>query len=548
MIKKRILVTCALPYSNGPIHLGHMLEQIQADIWVRYKRMCGNDVYFICADDSHGTAIMIKSNKINISPKIMINKVKIKHKLDFSRFNITHNYYDITDSDSNKELVEKIYLNLRFNGFIKSKKIFQLYDEKKNIFLPDRFVKGTCPICKSKNQYGDNCEICGSTYNAINLIKSKSILSNSKPVIKKTNHIFFNLPYFKILLKKWIKSIKFHKSVYNKINNWLKLDLKKWDISRDKPYFGFKIPNFEEKYFYVWLDAPICYISTIKKLCSKRLNFSFKDFFKYNSKLKTYHFIGKDIIYFHALFWPAILESIKFKKPDNIFVHGYLTINNYKMSKSKGTFITANDWLKFLDSDSLRYYYASKLSDNINDININMYDFMKKINNDIVNKIVNLASRSSKFINNDFNDTLSEKLEDKKLYNYFIKKSYIISKLFNSRKFSHVIKKIINLTNIANNYIDNKTPWKLSKIKDKKLLHEIVSMGLNLFRILATFLKPIVPELIIKIEKFLNISLTWNSIFYPLLNHKIKKFKKLYNRININQINSIINLYKCKCL
>lgn len=544
MIKNKILVTCALPYSNGPIHLGHMLEQIQADIWVRYKRMRGNDVYFICADDSHGTAIMIKSNKINILPKIMINKVKIRHKLDFSRFNITHNYYDITNSGTNKELVKRIYLNLKFNGFIKSKKISQLYDEKEKVFLPDRFVKGICPVCKSKDQYGDNCEICGSTYSAISLIEPKSILSNLKPVIKESNHIFFNLPYFKNLLKKWTKSIKLQKPVYNKINNWLNLDLIKWNISRDKPYFGFKIPNFEEKYFYVWLDAPISYISTIKKACINRLNFSFKDFFKYNSRIKIYHFIGKDIIYFHTLFWPAILESIKFKKPDNIFVHGYLTINNYKMSKSKGTFITANDWLKFLDSDSLRYYYASKLSNNINDINIDMYDFMKKINSDIVNKIVNLASRNSKFINNYFNDILSEEIEDKKLYNYFIKESYIISKLFNSRKFNHVTKKIIDLTNIANNYIDNKTPWKLSKIKDKKLLHNIVSMGLNLFRILATFLKPIVPELVIKIEKFLNISLTWNSIYYPLLNHKIKKFKKLYNRININQISNIINLYK----
>ncbi|AZP36365.1 Methionine--tRNA ligase [Candidatus Annandia adelgestsuga] len=540
----KILVTCALPYSNGPIHLGHMLEQIQADIWVRYKRMVGNNVYFICSDDSHGTAIMLKSKKINILPKKMINKIKIRHKLDFSKFNITHNYYDITNNKNNKKMSKIVYLNLKENGFIKIKKIFQLYDKNKKMFLPDRFIKGLCPICKSKDQYGDNCEICGSTYNAINLIKPKSILSNSEPIIRKSNHIFFDLPYFKNLLKKWIKKIKLQKIIYNKIYNWLKIGLKKWDISRDKPYFGFKIPGFKNKYFYVWLDAPISYISTFYKFCKIKININFKKLFKPDSKLKFYNFIGKDIIYFHGLFWPAILEGINFKKPNNIFVHGYLTIDKYKMSKSRGTFIKANDWLKFLDSDSLRYYYASKLSININDININLYDFMKKINSNIVNKIINLASRNSKFINNYFKNKLSKVIEDKKLYKKFVNESYKISKLFNLRKFNHVINKIIDLTDIANNYIDNKSPWKLSIIKNKNLLHNISSMGINLFKILVTFLKPIIPELIIKIEKFLNISLTWNSIYYPLLNHKIKNFKKLYYRINVNQINKIISFYK----
>lgn len=538
---KKMLVTCALPYANGPIHLGHMLEHIQADIWVRYKKMKGNKVYFICADDTHGTAVMLKAKQLGMSPEDMINIINYEHKEDFINFNINYDNYSSTHSEENRKLSILIYKILKKNGYIKSKIISQFYDPKKFIFLPDRFIKGTCPKCFSLDQYGDNCNNCGAIYNSIELINPISTISNEVPILKKSEHFFFNLPAFKKKLLIWINSGALQKQVINKIKEWFKKGLKEWDISRDELYFGFEIPDTLGKYFYVWLDAPIAYISTFKDLCKIRNNINFKKFWKVNSKYELYHFIGKDIIYFHSVFWPAILEGINFRKPTNIFVHGYITINGMKMSKSKGTFIKAKTFLNHLDPDCLRYYYATKLSSNIDDIDLNLKDFVQKVNTDIVNKLVNLASRNANFINKNYNNTLSNKLDNPDLYKTFIKYSFKIDKAFNNRENNLAIKNIIFLADLANQYIDNKSPWKIVKNYGyTDHVHDICSMGIQLFRILMIFLKPVIPSLAKRVEKFLNIKLLWDDISKPLLSHRINYFEKLFKRITLKQIKNII--------
>ncbi|MFT8229673.1 MAG: methionine--tRNA ligase [Enterobacterales bacterium] len=535
-----MLVTCALPYANGSIHLGHMLEHIQADIWVRYQRMLNNKVYFICADDTHGTPIMLKAKELNLTPELLINKIYLEHKKDLYDFNISYDHYHTTHSKENYKLVTYIYKKLDAYGFIKSNIISQLYDINNKIFLPDRFVKGTCPICFAKNQYGDNCELCHSTYNSIELINPISILSNTTPIIRKSEHLFFDLPKFHKMLQIWIKSGVLQKHVYNKVQEWFKNGLKEWDISRDKPYFGFKIPGKLDKYFYVWLDAPIGYISSFKSFCKIRKDIKFKKFWDINSNTKLYHFIGKDIIYFHSLFWPAILDGIGFKKPTKIFVHGHVTINGNKMSKSINNFITARHYLHHINSDCLRYYYATKLSSNIDDIDLNLIDLAKKFNSDIINKIVNLASRSSSFINKYFNSMLSNSIDDKKLYDLFIKRSYVIGNLFNDLQIKNGIKEIILLANIANKYIDIEAPWNLIKIKNNIKTHNVCSMGIQLFRILMTNLKPVMPILAKRSEKFLIFNLNLNKIHIPLLSHKINKFTILFERIELKQIKNLI--------
>ncbi|QJC33522.1 methionine--tRNA ligase [Enterobacteriaceae endosymbiont of Donacia provostii] len=536
--KKQMLITCALPYANGSIHLGHLLEHIQADIWVRYNRMSGHEVYFICADDAHGTPVMLKAKKLNIKPEKIISKIYNEHILDFKNFHIIHDNYHSTNSMENFFFVKLIFNNLKKKNFIKKKIIKQLYDSKYNIFLPDRFIKGECPNCKSIDQYGDHCENCGTTYSSILLKNPISVLSKTKPILCNSEHYFFDLPQFYGFLKSWINSDVLDYNIKNKIQEWFFLGLKQWDITRDGPYFGFKIPKTINKYFYVWLDAPIGYISTFKNLCDKNPKLNFYQWWKKESNTKLYHFIGKDIIYFHSLFWPAILEGINFRKPTKLFVHGHLTLNGYKMSKSKGNFITAQKWLKFSDSDSLRYYYASKLSSHINDIDLNINDFVFKINSDIVNKIVNLASRNAYFINNYFSNNLSENINFL-LYLKFIKKSEIIHDYFFKRKYSHVIKQIIILSDIANSYIDKYKPWLLIN-NDKQKVQNICSMGINMFRVIITYLKPIMPVLSKKTESFLNYKLCFQNIKKPLIDHKINKFKLLFSRIDIKNIKNII--------
>ncbi|QCI26646.1 methionine--tRNA ligase [Buchnera aphidicola (Thelaxes californica)] len=537
------LVTCAFPYSNGSIHLGHLLEHIQADIWVRYKRMRGQKVIFICADDAHGTAIMIQSKKENITPEQLIHRTLIEHKNDFLNFNVIHDNYYSTHTTENLFFVKKIFSTLQKKNFLKKKNIYQYYDIKENIFLPDRFIKGTCPYCHTKQQYGDNCENCSSIYTATDLIDPKSILSNTKPLLKKTEHLFFDLPQLETFLKNWIYSGVLQSSVLNKIKEWFITGLKPWNISRDQPYFGFNIPNFPNKYFYVWMDAPIGYISTFKNFCHYNKDINFEDFWKIDSPHQLFHFIGKDIIYFHSLFWPAILEAADLRKPTGIFAHGYLTINQKKISKSKGPMILAKDWIKYLDSDSLRYYYASRLSSKVEDIEMNLETFHEKINADIVNKIVNLASRSAYFINVYFKGYLSKELTDIHLYKILISSSRKIESFFENRDFSLVVSEIIKMSNIANQYVNTEAPWNIFNLKNdisKNRVQNICSLSINLFKIIITCLKPIMPDLAQKSEEFLNISLKWEDIVHPLLNHKIALFKKLYSRINKNQVHFLL--------
>ncbi|VFP78925.1 Methionine--tRNA ligase [Candidatus Erwinia haradaeae] len=541
LIPKKILVTCALPYANGSIHLGHMLEHIQADIWVRFQKLQGNEVHFICSDDAHGTPVMLKAKEMGITPEEMIANMNQEHKNDFSDFYIHHDHYSSTHSKENRELSETLFLRLKERGLIVTRTISQLYDEKINMFLPDRFVQGTCPYCKAPNQYGDNCTVCASIYAATELLNVKSVISGITPVLRQSKHFFFDLPKFYPLLKTWTSSGTLQKSVVNKLTEWFKSGLKQWDISRDKPYFGFEIPNEPGKYFYVWLDAPIGYISTFKSLCNKNENINFEEFWKQKSNTYLYHFIGKDIIYFHSLFWPAILSGSNLRLPTKIFVHGYLTINGTKMSKSRSTFIKARTWLKYLDADSLRYYYASRLSSGIEDIDLNLEDFMKRINSDIVNKIVNLASRTASFINQYFESKLSNNLFDPKIYQIFINTSHNIADFWHTREFHHATRKIIELADIANRYIDTKAPWLIARVNSKSTdLQDICSMGINFFRILITCLKPVMPSLATRSESFLNHKLTWSNIDKPLLNHHISIFTTLYERINITQIHDLM--------
>ncbi|AKC60623.1 Methionine--tRNA ligase [Blochmannia endosymbiont of Camponotus (Colobopsis) obliquus] len=540
--KKKMLITCALPYANGDLHLGHMLEHIQADIWVRYQKMKENKVFFICADDAHGTPIMIKAKKLNIIPEKMIEQINQQHKKDLTKFGINYDNYYTTHSKENLELLTLIYNKLKTNKLIKSRFIYQLYDPKKNIFLPDRFVQGTCPICLSPDQNGDHCEICGATYNPQNLINPKSIISGSTPIIKKSEHFFFDLPKFNNFLHNWINSGKLQKEIINKMQEWFKLGLQEWDISRDAPYFGFKIPGTTGKYFYVWLDAPVGYMSTFKNLCDKRNNeINFEEFWRANSRTELYHFIGKDIIYFHSLFWPALLQGSNFRLPTNLFVHGHITINGKKMSKSHGTFIKASTYLSYLHPDYLRYYYATKLSSHIDDIDLNFSDFIFKVNSDIINKVINLASRSASFINKYFYGKISDNLIDPKLYDIFINASDDISQDFHNHKLNHAMKEIIKLANLANKYIDKQAPWVIIKTSNnKKKIQDICSMGIQLFRILMTYLKPVLPHVAQDSEKFLNTTFTWKNIKIPLKQHTINPFKVLLTRINSKQIEKII--------
>ncbi|QCI18671.1 methionine--tRNA ligase [Buchnera aphidicola] len=542
---RKILVTCALPYANGPIHIGHMLEHIQADIWVRYQRMRGHEVWFISSDDAHGTAVMLRAKDLGISEKQLIRKTQKEHKIDFMNFNISYDNYHTTHSTENLFLLRKIFYCLNNKKLLNKKTIIQLYDNKEKIFLPDRFIKGTCPVCYSENQYGDVCEVCSAIYDPVDLINSVSVISNTAPILKNTEHLYFNLPVFTDMLNKWIHSGVLDESIIKKTEEWLKLGLKTWCISRDYPYFGFKIPNFYNKYFYVWLDAPIGYISAFKNLCLKNKNLNFNDFWNEKSKYELYHFIGKDIIYFHTLFWPSILEASSFRKPNGIFAHGHLTINGLKLSKSKGLLIKASDWLKCFDSDSLRYYYASKLTNNINDIEMNLDDFVYKVNSDIVNKLVNLASRSASFINKYFNGYLSDKLDDFSLYEVFINSNKEIESFFENRKFSSIVKISMKLLDLANQYINDNKPWKIqTKIQKNNRLHVICTMGINLFRIIMIYLKPIIPVLSEKTESFLMSSLVWNEIKKPLLSKKIKNFPRLYERISSDKILQLFTLSK----
>ncbi|QQG46921.1 MAG: methionine--tRNA ligase [Candidatus Azosocius agrarius] len=543
--KREILITSALPYANGPLHIGNILEHIQCDIWSRFHNLNGSLCIKVCGDDSHGTPIMLHANKIGVSPKNLIKKIYKEHLLDLAKFDIYYDNYYRTHSIENKVFICKVFKKLFRNNLIKKNVINQLFDTIENIFLPDRYIIGTCPKCFSENQYSDNCSICGACYDSLNVINPISVLSKEVPIKKKTIHYFFCLDKFYKILKFW-HECKLHESVINKLKEWFIVGLKKWDISRDSPYFGFKIPNEDSKYFYVWMDAPIGYISIFNNLCMKNSNFIFSKYWKIKTNIELYHFIGKDIMYFHTLFWPSILHGINFKMPNNIFIHGFLIINNKKMSKSKGTFLTAAKFSKYLNSEYLRYYYASKLNNVLDDIDLNINDFVNKVNSDIIGKFVNILSRIIKFINTYFDNKLSKNILNfnKKIIVDFINQKYIINEYYENRQYCFVLKHIMFLCDKINFYINNQKPWIL--IKDNEnfaFVQEICTTVINIFKILTFYIKPILPKISNNIELILNIyPLNYKNYAFLLLDHKINPYVHLVERLDENMIKNIMNI------
>lgn len=538
--QRKILVTSALPYANGPIHLGHMLEYIQTDIWSRYQKLRGHECHYICADDAHGTPIMLKAQQLGMAPEEMIAQVNKEHQQDFADFNIAFDNYHSTHSDENRVLASDIYLKLRANGYIKSKSISQLFDPEKSMFLPDRFVKGTCPKCKSPDQYGDNCDACGATYSPTELINPKSAVSGATPVMKDTEHFFFDLPAFEDMLKEWTRSGALQTEMANKLDEWFEQGLQQWDITRDAPYFGFEIPDAPGKYFYVWLDAPIGYMGSFKNLCDKRPELSFDEFWAKDSKAEVYHFIGKDIVYFHSLFWPAMLYGSGYRQPNSVYAHGYVTVNGAKMSKSKGTFIKARTYLDHLDPEYLRYYYAAKLSSRIDDLDLNLEDFAQRVNSDLVGKLVNLASRTAGFITKRFDGKLA-KIADTTLTEAFLAKQEQIAEFYETREYGKAMREIMALADIANGFVADAAPWQLVKQDDQQeAAHQVCSNALNLFRILVTYLKPVLPRLALDVEAFFQQTLTWDGLGQDMAGHEIAPFKAMMQRVELDRVEAMV--------
>jgi len=545
MTDRKILVTSALPYANGPIHLGHLVEYIQTDIWVRFQKQRGIECYYVCADDTHGTPIMLRADKEGISPEELIAKVWQQHFDDFTEFGVNFDNYHSTHSEENKVFSSLVYTRLRDGGHISSRTITQAYDPVKEMFLPDRFIKGDCPKCGAKDQYGDSCEACGATYSPTELKNAVSAISGEKPIAKDSEHYFFNLADFSEQLNEWIHAGHLQSEVANKMSEWLQGGLQQWDISRDAPYFGFEIPDAPGKYFYVWLDAPIGYMASFKNLCDKK-GLDFNEFWAKDSTAELYHFIGKDIIYFHALFWPAMLTGAHLRTPTAIFAHGFLTVNGEKMSKSRGTFITARTYLEHLNPEYLRYYFAAKLSNGVDDIDLNFEDFTQRVNSDLVGKVVNIASRCSGFISKRFNNKLAINCSEPDLFAEFINAHQSIADNYETREYGKAMREIMALADKANQYIDEKKPWLIAKETDKDIeLQEVCSMGLNLFRVLVCYLKPVLPVLTHQAELFLNDSPhTWADSLTPLLAHDINDFQPLMTRVDTDKITAIIDASK----
>ncbi len=549
MTKRKILVTSALPYANGAIHLGHLVEYIQTDIWVRFQKQRGNQCYYVCADDAHGTPIMLKADRDGITPEELITEVGKSHFADFSDFGIAFDNYHCTHSPENKTLSELVYTRLRDAGHISSRTITQAFDPVKNMFLPDRFIKGDCPKCGAKDQYGDGCEVCGANYSPTDLKNAVSAVSGATPIEKESKHYFFNLADFTDMLRDWTTAGHLQPEVRNKLAEWLEGGLQQWDISRDAPYFGFEIPDAPNKYFYVWLDAPIGYMASFQNLCDKT-GLNFDDFWGKDSDVELYHFIGKDIIYFHALFWPAMLSGANFRTPDAIFAHGFLTVNGEKMSKSRGTFITARTYLDHLNPEYLRYYFAAKLSNSVDDLDLNFDDFAQRVNSDLVGKVVNIASRCSGFIRKKFDNKLSATCVETELFAEFIAVNEMIAESYENREFGKAMREIMALADKANQYIDDKKPWAIAKEEGKETeLHDVCSVAINLFRILAAYLKPVLPALTHEAEAFLNAPITtWIDQLQPLTNHTLNDFKPLMTRVEADKIAAIVEASKTDLL
>ncbi|MGE1154938.1 methionine--tRNA ligase [Pseudomonas kitaguniensis] len=543
---RKILVTSALPYANGSIHLGHMLEYIQTDMWVRFQKHRGNQCIYVCADDAHGSAIMLRAEKEGITPEQLIANVQAEHSADFAEFLVDFDNFHSTHSEENRELSSQIYKRLRDAGHIDTRSITQYFDPEKKMFLADRFIKGTCPKCGTEDQYGDNCEKCGATYAPTDLKDPKSAISGATPVLKDSQHFFFKLPDFQQMLQTWTRSGTLQDAVANKIAEWLDAGLQQWDISRDAPYFGFEIPDQPGKYFYVWLDAPIGYMASFKNLCDRTPSLDFDAYWAKDSTAELYHFIGKDIVNFHALFWPAMLEGSGYRKPTGIAVHGYLTVNGQKMSKSRGTFIKARTYLDHLSPEYLRYYYASKLGRGVDDLDLNLEDFVQKVNSDLVGKVVNIASRCAGFIHKGNAGVLVAENAAPELTDAFLAAAPSIADAYEARDFARAMREIMGLADRANAWIADKAPWSLNKQEGKQAeVQAICATGINLFRQLVIFLKPVLPLLAADAEAFLNVApLTWNDHASLLGNHQLNAFKPLMTRIDPVNVQAMTNASK----
>jgi methionyl-tRNA synthetase len=534
-----ILVTYALPYANGPLHLGHLVGFLQADIWVRFQRLQGNHCLFLSGDDAHGTTTMLNAEKMNLSPEALIQGYHLERKSDLADFGIGLDNYYTTHSSENQELSNDIYKKLRDRGDISTKTIEQAYDPIKSLFLPDRYIKGTCPQCKSPDQYGDHCEVCGATYAPADLMDARSVISGAVPVKKASLHYFFELERYADFLKKWTSAAgHLPVALQNKLDEWFSAGLRAWDISRDAPYFGFEIPDAPGKYFYVWLDAPVGYMASLKHLCSQRPELSFDTYWspRQAEHSEVYHFIGKDIVYFHALFWPAMLEGSGYRTPSAILTHGFLTVNGQKMSKSRGTFITARDYLSLADAEYLRYYLASKLTSGIEDIDLNLEDFVQRVNSDLVGKLVNIASRTAKLINQVFHNTLSEHI-DTAVLQTFIEAQDSIANAYETREYHRAIREIMKYCDKANQYVDEHKPWALVKSPNTQAqAHTVCSTSLHLFRVLIAYLSPVLPNLSARAATFLNASLDWKTLSTPLGKHQIQLFTPLLQRLELEKV------------
>jgi len=543
--KRTMLVTSALPYANGSIHLGHLVEYIQTDIWVRFQKMRGHDCTYVCADDAHGTPIMLRAQQEGITPEALITRIAEEHQADFADFHIGFDNYHSTHSDENRELSELIYRRNRDAGHIETRTITQAYDPQMEMFLPDRFIKGECPRCGTADQYGDSCEACGATYSPTELNNAVSAVSGAKPVEKESLHYFFKLADFEAMLRKWTTAGHLQEEVSNKLREWFADGLRAWDISRDAPYFGFAIPDAADKFFYVWLDAPIGYLASFKQYC-ERTGTDFDAYWKTDSQAEVYHFIGKDIIYFHALFWPAMLTGADFRTPSAIFAHGFLTVNGQKMSKSRGTFIKARTYLDHLNPEYLRYYFAAKLGGGVDDLDLNLDDFTQRVNSDLVGKVVNIASRCAGFIMKKSNGRLSGRVSEAGLYQTFVKAGDEIAGFYQAREYGRASREIMALADIANQYIDEKKPWVLAKQDGaEQQVQEICSVGLNLFRVLMTFLKPVLPAMAEQARCFLNLqSLNWDDIAEPLRDQQIERFKPLMTRVEPASVEAMVRASK----
>ena len=540
--KRTILVTSALPYANGPIHLGHLVEYIQTDIWVRFQKLRGHDCVYVCADDAHGTPIMLRAQQEGISPEQLIETVGQQHRADFDEFHVGFDNYHSTHSEENRELAELVYQRHQDAGHITTRTITQAFDPEKQMFLPDRFIKGECPRCGAADQYGDNCEVCGATYSPTELKNAVSAISGATPVEKDSLHYFFKLADFEPMLRDWTTAGHLQDEVSNKLNEWFEDGLREWDISRDEPYFGFRIPGTDDKYFYVWLDAPIGYMASFKQLCD-RSGRDFEAYWGKDSTAELYHFIGKDIIYFHALFWPAMLSGAGMRTPTAVYAHGFLTVDGQKMSKSRGTFIKARTYLDHLNPEYLRYYFAAKLGSGIDDIDLNLDDFSARVNSDLVGKVVNIASRCAGFIYKKHDGLLSQRCTETELYQQFVKAGDAIAEDYEQREFGQALRKIMALADRANQYIDANKPWVLAKQEgQEQTVQDVCSVGLNLFRVLITYLQPVLPQMANDVETFLNIpAMTWDAVSAPLTAHTINKFKPLMTRVEQEKIDAMLD-------